>query len=184
MHWRVLPSPWAMPMPNLASAPSRAISSVAIWPVLRKARDSGPCSAWIARKRSTIVREGLVPAHPALDAARVAAERRRGAVAGFQHRQSLPALGAGDAAVHGVVGGRGEADRLAVPEVHGQAAAGGAVAAHHVRGGVGLQAGRHLPEPEAARRPQQIAGEVSVALVEHGYRVPGIRGEATAAKNR
>ena len=55
MHWRVLPSPWAMPMPNFASAPSSAISSVAICPVLRKATDSGPCAAWIARKRSTIV---------------------------------------------------------------------------------------------------------------------------------
>ena len=56
MHWRVLPSPCAIPIPNLASAPSSAISSVAICPVLRNATDSGPCSAWIAWKRSTIVR--------------------------------------------------------------------------------------------------------------------------------
>ena len=43
MHCRVLPSPCTMPMPNLASAPSSAISSVAIWPVLRNATDCGPC---------------------------------------------------------------------------------------------------------------------------------------------
>ena len=56
MHWRVLPSPCAIPIPNLASAPSSAISSVGICPVLRNATDSGPCRAWIAWKRSAIVR--------------------------------------------------------------------------------------------------------------------------------
>ena len=56
MHWRVLPSPCAMPIPNFASAPSSAISSVGICPVLRNATDSGPCCAWIALKRSTMVR--------------------------------------------------------------------------------------------------------------------------------
>ncbi len=30
MHWRVFPSPWRIPMPNLASAPRNAISSVTI----------------------------------------------------------------------------------------------------------------------------------------------------------
>jgi len=55
MHWRVLPSPWSIPIPNFATAPRRAISSVAIWPVLRNATDSGPCSAWMARNRATIV---------------------------------------------------------------------------------------------------------------------------------
>ena len=56
MHWRVLPSPCAIPIPNFASAPSSAISSVAIWPVPRNATDSGPCRDWIALKRSAIVR--------------------------------------------------------------------------------------------------------------------------------
>ena len=56
MHWRVFPSPCAIPMPNLASAPSSASSSVGICPVPRNATDSGPCCAWIALKRSTRVR--------------------------------------------------------------------------------------------------------------------------------
>ena len=45
MHWRVLPSPCAIPIPNFASAPSRASSSVGSWPVPRNATDSGPCRA-------------------------------------------------------------------------------------------------------------------------------------------
>ena len=56
MHCRVLPSPCTRPMPNLAKAPSKAISSVTIWPVLRKATESGPCSPRIALKRATNVR--------------------------------------------------------------------------------------------------------------------------------
>ena len=55
MHCRVLPSPCSIPMPNLARAPSRAISSVGIWPVLRNASDSAPWRAWMALNRSTIV---------------------------------------------------------------------------------------------------------------------------------
>lgn len=46
MHWRVLPSPCFMPMPNLARAPRNAISSVTIWPVLMKATESLPWRAW------------------------------------------------------------------------------------------------------------------------------------------
>ncbi len=59
MHWRVLPSPCTMPMPNLATAPSRAISSVAIWPVLRNATESGPCSACTALNREANVASAL-----------------------------------------------------------------------------------------------------------------------------
>ena len=83
MHWRVLPSPWTMPMPNLASAPSRAISSVAIWPVQRKATDSGPCSAWIALNRSTNGVERGRPSRPARALpVGVAQQRRGGAIGG------------------------------------------------------------------------------------------------------
>lgn len=35
-------------MPNLAKEPRKAISSVAIWPVERKATESLPCFLWIA----------------------------------------------------------------------------------------------------------------------------------------
>ena len=55
MHCRVFPSPCSIPMPNLARAPSRAISSVGIWPVLRNASDPAPWRAWMALNRSTIV---------------------------------------------------------------------------------------------------------------------------------
>ena len=53
MHCRVLPSPCSSPMPNLPRAPSRAISSMGIWPVLRKATDSLPCFAWMPFMRFT-----------------------------------------------------------------------------------------------------------------------------------
>ena len=43
MHCRVLESQCSPPIPNLKSAPSKAISSVHIWPLLRNAIDSGPC---------------------------------------------------------------------------------------------------------------------------------------------
>ena len=46
-----LPSPCSMPMPNLASAPSSAISSVTICPVDKNAIDARPWRAWIAWKR-------------------------------------------------------------------------------------------------------------------------------------
>lgn len=36
IHCLVFPSPWIKPIPNFASAPKRAISSVAICPVLKK----------------------------------------------------------------------------------------------------------------------------------------------------
>ena len=42
-------------MPNLPRAPSRAISSMAICPVLRKATDALPCLAWIPFMRLTKV---------------------------------------------------------------------------------------------------------------------------------
>jgi hypothetical protein len=53
MHWRVLPSPWTIPIPNLASAPRKASSSLTICPVPRKATESGPCLAWMALKFET-----------------------------------------------------------------------------------------------------------------------------------
>jgi hypothetical protein len=52
MHWRVLLSQCKNPMPNLKSAPRKAISSVTIWPVLRNATDSGPWARLISFKRS------------------------------------------------------------------------------------------------------------------------------------
>ncbi len=79
MHWRVLPSPWTMPMPNLASAPSRAISSDAIWPVEMKATDSGPCSAWTALNRLTMASRAVGQSTGASGWSREA--RRRGVVA-------------------------------------------------------------------------------------------------------
>ena len=39
-------------MPNFANAPRNAISSVGICPVLKKARESGPCRSRIPSKRS------------------------------------------------------------------------------------------------------------------------------------
>src|SRR5262249_40810671 len=42
MHWRVLPSPCTMPIPNLPSAPRSASSSVGLCPVPSHATDSGP----------------------------------------------------------------------------------------------------------------------------------------------
>jgi hypothetical protein len=52
MHWRVLLSQCKNPIPNLKSAPRKAISSVTIWPVLRNATDSGPWARLISFKRS------------------------------------------------------------------------------------------------------------------------------------
>jgi hypothetical protein len=53
MHWRVLPSPWIIPIPNLASEPRNASSSDGSWPVPKNATDSAPCLACIPRKRET-----------------------------------------------------------------------------------------------------------------------------------
>jgi hypothetical protein len=53
MHWRVLPSPWTIPIPNLARDPRKASSSLTICPVPRKATESGPCLAWMALKLVT-----------------------------------------------------------------------------------------------------------------------------------
>ena len=65
-----------MPMPNLASAPSSAISSVGIWPVERNATDSGPCSAWIGPDAVAEHVERRRPSRPG------AAARSRRAAAG------------------------------------------------------------------------------------------------------
>ena len=118
MHWRVLPSPWTMPMPNLASAPSNAISSVAIWPVARNATDSGPCLAWIALKRSTKVASAVVPVDAAPACRRASRSSGvRGAVGRAQRRQRLPTLGAGHAEVDRIVARRREVHRVAVAQV-------------------------------------------------------------------
>ena len=96
-----------MPMPNLASAPSSAISSVAIWPVLRNATDCGPCLAWIALKR--VDERVAAPSSQSTGRSlppRVAQQRRRRAIGRAQRRQRLPALGAGHAEVDRVVGAR------------------------------------------------------------------------------
>ncbi len=52
MHWRVLPSPCRIPMPNFARAPRNASSSVQIWPVPSHAIASLPYFPWMALKRS------------------------------------------------------------------------------------------------------------------------------------
>ena len=77
MHWRVLPSPWTMPMPNLASAPSSAISSVAIWPVLEE-RDRLRAVLGLDRleRACTNVDERGLPVDGFELAARVAQQRR------------------------------------------------------------------------------------------------------------
>ena len=46
-------------MPNLARAPRYANSSVVIWPVLRKATDSGPCRPCSPLNRSVNTRSAL-----------------------------------------------------------------------------------------------------------------------------
>ena len=60
MHCRVLPSPWTIPMPNFASAPSSAISSVGIWPVLENATDCRPVAALNFADPQNEVRQGAV----------------------------------------------------------------------------------------------------------------------------
>ena len=82
MHWRVLASPWTMPMPNFASAPSSAISSVTIWPVLRKATDSGPCLRWIVLEALDERRRRVSQSHGLELASRVVAQQRRGRAIG------------------------------------------------------------------------------------------------------
>ena len=157
MHWRVLPSPWTIPMPNLASAPSSASSSVTICPVPSKATAAG----------AVPVLDGLEPAHHGLQrhrpgdrlqlAARRCAAAARSHGRGCQRRQRLPALGAGHAQVHRVVGGGRQVHRLAVLEVHVQPAAGRAEAADRGGGTVGRQPlpapcpGRAAPAAAAAR---------------------------------
>ena len=54
MHWRVLPSPCTIPIPNFDSAPRNASSSLGICPVPRKATDCGPWVSPIFLKRDTI----------------------------------------------------------------------------------------------------------------------------------
>ena len=106
MHWRVLPSPCSIPMPNLARAPSSAISSVAIWPVLRKATRLGP----VLRPGRPFIRSTNVPQRrrpvDRLRGARGASRSsgvvaRSGAASGVER---LPALGAGHAEVDRVAG--------------------------------------------------------------------------------
>ena len=87
-----------------------------------------------------------------------AAGRRRRGTAGRSARSGasrtvkrLPALGAGHPAVHRVVGRRTQVDRLAVAEMHRQAATRRAEAADHPRGRIRRLAGGDLAQPEPAR---------------------------------
>ncbi len=160
MHWRVLPSPCSMPIPNLASAPRKAISSVTICPVLMNATDSLPCASWIALNRSTNAARRDVPLHALQLPARVPEERRGGAIGRAERRERLPALRARHPEVHGIVGGRREVDRLAVLEVHVQPAPGRAEPAHDRRRLVGLEPRRHLPRPNSpgVRSSSRVSG--------------------------
>src|SRR5262249_30963476 len=126
---------------------------------------------------------------------------RRGAVAGGEHREGLPPLGAGHAPVDRVVGGRRQADRLAFLEVDVQAAARRAKAAGHGRGGVGQASGGGLAQSELAASQFELARQLAAALVEqrtqatrperrvvrvgftHGASAPGILGATAAVKN-
>ena len=107
-------------------------------------------------------RQRRVPVDRPLPAVGALQERHRGAVGGIEDAQGLPALGTGQAAIDRMVRRRREAHRLAFAEVDGQAAARGAESTHHPRGRVGRLAGRHLPQPEPARRPEQLAGQAAV----------------------
>ena len=75
-------------------------------------------------------------------------------------RQRFPALGTGHAAIDGVVGRRGEINRLAIADVDGEAAARGTEAADHPRRRVGCFAGGDLPQPNppGARRVRESIG--------------------------
>ena len=84
-------------------------------------------------------------------------------------------------------------DRLAAGQVNVEAAAGGAEAADHGGGRIGLEPGRHLPETEPAWFTKQLTGQRTVRLVQEGTGAveqahvptrPGILGRTTAAKNR
>ena len=139
-------------MPNLARAPSRAISSVAIWPVLRKAIDVGAVGRLDRRKRRGHRRSAPCASRPAAARPSASAQQRRGrAVGGVEDGQGFPALRTGHAEVDRVFGRRRQVDRLAVAEVDGQAATGRAEAADHPRRRVGRLAGGDLPQAEPAR---------------------------------
>ena len=166
MHWRVLPSPWTMPMPNLASAPSSASSSVTICPVPSQATEAGPCLVWIAFMRATKVDSASGQATGCSLPFGAAQQRRGGAVGGPQRRQRLPPLGTGHAQVDRVVLGGRQVDRLAFLQMHRQPAARGAEAAHHGGGLIRPQAIRHPSQAEGAGRQQQIARQRPVALAQ------------------
>ena len=125
MHCRVLPSPCTMPMPNLANAPSRAISSVAIWPVLRKATECGPCCALDRLQPVDRTSAAPCPSRPAPIGRRHSVRSgRHGPVGRLQHRQRFPALGAGHPGVDRVVDRRRQSNGRALLQVNIQAAAG------------------------------------------------------------
>ena len=165
MHCRVLPSPCSMPMPNLASAPSSAISSVTIWPVLRKATECGPWAAWIAFMRSTNVRSAASQLTGSSSPGGVAQQRRRRAVGGVEHRERFPALGARHAEIHRIVGRRREADGRAVAEVDVRDCSRSSRSRRPIRRRRRLAvAAGGRPRPKRAGVEQQLVGQRALAL--------------------
>ena len=173
-------------MPNLASAPSRAISSVGICPVLRKATESSPCLAWMALHPRDERVDRRVPVDRRETTVRAAQQRRGRAIRRAERDERLPSLRAGHAEVHRVVGRRRDVDGVAVAKVDVERAAGGAEAADQPRRGVGLEPAGDLPEPEAARLAFEIAREWAVHTAQQSGEAhvtpPGMPGDTEAAK--
>ena len=118
--------------------------------------------------------ERRVPGYGAGRTGGVTNERHGRTVGGIEDGECLPTLGAGDAAVDGVGGGRRDVDSTITAEMDGEAAAGGAVAADQVRRGGRLGLGGHLAETETGGFASEVGGQGTGASDQHG-RLQGSR---------
>ena len=145
MHWRVLPSQWIKPMPNFPERPRNAISSVTD---LARAEPGDGFRPVLSLDLFEALAEEHHRALP-IDRFQLAAGsfRRSGVVARSgrcERRERLPAFRTGHPEVHRVMRVRAEVDRLPIPQMDIQPAAGGAEAADHRGGVVRLEPRRHL----------------------------------------